>query len=89
MSDPYPPSEFGGKTNALGIQPFPHPPDVNEKLRAIYVTGDADETGTLAPQPGREAFQGLLTEAEQTDIAESQGLLDKGQIWEEMEQGGP
>lgn len=87
MSDTGPASEFGGKTNAMGIQPFPHVPTVNERLRAVYLTGDELETGTLPVQPEREAFNGLLPEAEQRAIAEEAGLLEHGQIWEELTGG--
>jgi hypothetical protein len=87
MSD-LPASEFGGKTNRLGIQPPPHPLSAYEKLRAIYLSGDELERGDLPPQRNREAMQGLLPEAEQIALREEEGVLDKGQVWEEMLQAG-
>lgn len=86
MSDTGPPSEFGGKTNHLGIQPHPHPPTAEEKLRAVYQTGDELE-GADGVYLARDeaAFQGLLPEAEQRAIREAEGVFEKGEIWEEME----
>jgi hypothetical protein len=89
MSD-LPPSEFGGKTNKLGIQPFPHRPTAAERLSVIYRTGDetGGESGVYEPiDEEHAAFEGLLTEAEQLAILESEGKLEKGQVWEEMESG--
>lgn len=82
------PSEFGGHTNRLGIHPSPHPPEAYEKLRAVYLSGDDLEKGDLAPQPEREAFHGLLPEDEQRELRESEGVLDKGQVWQEMLEAG-
>lgn len=84
MPDTLPPSEFGGKSNALGIQPHPHKPNEFERLRSIYLTGNED--GTDLPQhTNHEAFVGLLPEEEQRAIMEEKGAFEKGQIWEEWE----
>jgi len=88
MSDSYPPSEFGGKTNHLGIQPHPHSPTAAEKLRAIYQTGDETEGlgGSYLPRDeNNEAFLGLLPEDEQRALLEAEGKFKKGEVWEEME----
>jgi len=77
VPDPYPPSEFGGKSGPNGFQPVP--PAVmsaNDKLRALYTTGS--ETGT-EPLDGGVAFTGLLPEAEQRAIREAEGVFEKGQ----------
>lgn len=89
MPDPYPPSEFGGKTNDLGIQPSPHVPTSAEKLSLIYRTGDPEGSG-LIPADDGEAFSGLLPADVQRAIREQAGHLDKGQVWEQMlqEDGG-
>jgi len=82
-------SEFGGTTNDLGIHPFPHRPTAAERLRVIYRTGDetGGESGVYrAPDQNNEAFMGLLPELEQKALRTSEGVLDKGQVWEEMEQ---
>jgi hypothetical protein len=88
MPDPYPASEFGGKTNRMGIQPHPHRPTEAEKLRSVYLTGDPLMKGDRAIQADMEAMQGLLPEAEQRAILEAQGKFEKGQVWEEIEQSG-
>lgn len=90
MPDPYPPSEFGGKTNHLGIQPFPHRPTAAEKLSVVYRTGDESEgeTGVYLPlDTENAAFEGLLPEEEQIAILEAEGKFEKGQVWEEIEGG--
>lgn len=88
MPDPYPPSEFGGKTTDLGIQPPPHSPTSAEKLSLIYRTGDPDGTGLVDADEG-EAFSGLLPAAIQRQLREQAGHLDKGQVWDQItEEGG-
>lgn len=76
MPDPYPPSEFGGKTGANGFQPTPpHVPTADEKLRSVYTTGDDSLTRELEP----EAFEGLLPLDEQIKKRKDQGLFVKGE----------
>lgn len=78
MPDPYPPSEFGGKTGANGFQPTPpHVPEAFEKLRSIYTTGDDSLTKPLDTE--HAVMQGLLPEKEQRRIREEQGLFEVGQ----------
>jgi hypothetical protein len=89
MADPYPPSEFGGKNDTpLGVQPHPHALTTHELLSAIYRTGEEEPTVLSVPDAG-EAFSGLLPADVQRAIRESEGALDKGQVWEEMQQGAP
>ncbi len=76
MVDSLPPSEFGGKQQLNRVQPFPHEPTASEKLMLQYTT--ADDTGLTNPDTG-EAFHGLLSLAEQTELMESSGQLEKGQ----------
>lgn len=90
MSDPGPPSEFGGKTNQLGIQPFPHTPEAHEQLRRLYQSSEAataELTADIPRDEDNETFEGLLPEAEQRAIREAEGVFEKGQVWEEMEGG--
>lgn len=83
MPDQYPPSEFGGKTGSTGIQPPPHAPTAAEQLMLIYRTGDP--TGAMADDSG-ENFEGLNDYDQQLEIRESEGVMDKGQVWEELSQ---
>jgi len=81
MPDPYGPTEFGGKTGTTGIQPPPHLPTPAEQLMLIYRTGDP--TGAMADDSG-ENWEGLLDYDQQLEIRETEGVMDKGQVWEEM-----
>lgn len=77
MPDPYPPSEFGGKTGPNGFQPVPpHVMTASEKLRALYTTGD--ESGQSSLDDG-DAFTGMLPEDEQRAIRAAQGAFEKGE----------
>ena len=81
MPDPYGPTEFGGKTGSTGIQIPPHPPNAHEKLMLIYRTGD--ESGAFADDSG-ENWDGLIDYDQKLEEMETAGLMDKGQVWEEM-----
>jgi hypothetical protein len=83
MPDPGPPSEFGGKIQRNGVQPPPHEPTASEQLSLMYRTGDL--TGATDDVP--TVFEGLLPEEEQVRLMREAGLLDKGQIWEELNNG--
>lgn len=76
------PSEFGGKVRRNRTQPPPHVPTAREKLMLLYTTGDVD--GTKDPDNG-EAFAGLLSAERQTSIRQAEGVLDKGQKWDEVQ----
>lgn len=80
-----PPSEFGGKVKRNRIQPSPHVPTVSEKLMLEYTTGD--QSGLTDPDGG-EVFAGLLPLDVQTELRRAEGVLEKGQVWEAMKQGG-
>lgn len=77
-----PPSEFGGKIGKNRIQPFPHEPTAEEKLMLTYTTGD--ETGAMDPDDG-ETFSGLIDYDQQLAIRTAEGVMDKGQVWREMD----
>jgi hypothetical protein len=47
----------------------------------LYTTGDA--SGLSMPDGG-EVFAGLLPADEQLAIREAEGVMKKGQVWEEM-----
>lgn len=47
----------------------------------IYRTGDP--TGLLADDSG-ENFEGLLDYDQQLEIRANEGVMDKGQVWEDM-----
>lgn len=49
----------------------------------LYRTGD--ESGLTEPDNG-EVFGGLRSEATQTAIRKSEGVLEKGQVWTQMTQ---
>ena len=83
MADTMGPSEFGGKVQRNGVQPFPHEPTASEKLSLVYRTGS--EAGDAKPDGG-VAFAGLLPTREQRAIREAMGDMDKGQVWDEMQQ---
>jgi hypothetical protein len=76
VPDPYPPSEFGGKTQPNGVQPPPHSPEWYERVRLGHQTGD--ETGKTALDDG-SAWQGLLPLDEQTELRRRAGDLEKGE----------
>ena len=76
-----PASEFGGKTNKLGVQPLVRPdgkpghsPTVGERLSLYYRTGD--EQGQLTADSS--FMEGLLRFEEQKKALADAGLLDKG-----------
>lgn len=77
-----PPSEFGGKTQKNRVQPPPHKPTPAEELMLLYTTGDS--TGAMQPDEG-ETFAGLIDYDQQLEIREAEGVMDKGQVWEEMQ----
>lgn len=80
-----PSSEFGGKIQKNRVQPSPHVPTASEKLMLLYTTGDVD--GTKNPDSG-EAFAGLIPAADLLRIRTEEGVMEKGQIWEQMQQEG-
>lgn len=51
----------------------------------MYRTGD--ETGTLDPERNGESFDGLLPYEEQLALRVAEGVMEKGQTWEEMNNG--
>lgn len=75
------PSEFGGRVNALGIQPAPHVPTVNERLMLLYRTGD--DSGLTKADDG-EVFSGLLPLEKQIALRSAAGDLVKGELWEQI-----
>ena len=79
------PSEFGGKVQKNRVQPSPHVPTASEKLMLLYTTGDVD--GSKNPDAG-EAFSGLIPADQLLAIRTAEGVMDKGQIWEQMVQEG-
>lgn len=83
MPDQLPASEFGGKVQRNRVQPPPHVPTASERLMLTYTTGD--ESGVLDQDAG-EVFSGVLPKEAQEAIMRDAGLLDKGQVWEEMQQ---
>lgn len=83
MPDGYKATEFGGKPDKLGSQPHPHKRASNERLHALYRTGE--EQGT--EPDGGEAFVGLLDENVQRAARQAEGVLDKGQVWEALQNG--
>lgn len=86
MADRLPPSEFGGKQKANGIQPPPHQPTASEQLGLVYRTGT--DTGLLMNDQEGVVMNGLLPRKIQTAERQSAGDLDKGQAWEAMKQAG-
>jgi hypothetical protein len=79
-----PASEFGGDPNPrTGVQPSPHVPTPSERLMLLYRTGD--ESGLTDPDDG-EVWMGLLSEATQTAKRQAEGVLEKGQEWERLQQ---
>lgn len=78
-----PASEFGGKVQKNGVQPPPHVPTPSERLMLLYRTGD--ESG-MTNQDAGEAMEGLLPVAEQTAIRKAEGVLEKGQVWDEIQE---
>lgn len=76
IPDPYPPSEFGGKTMPNGVQPPPHKPTAAEQWRLGHQTGDT--TGN-SPIDDGAAWEGLLPEDEQEKLRRQAGAFDKGQ----------
>jgi hypothetical protein len=77
IPDPYPPSEFGGKTQPNRVQPPPHEPLWYERVMLGHTTGD--ETGNTPVDDGA-AWQGLLPPDEQRALREASGALDKGEF---------
>jgi hypothetical protein len=77
-----PASEFGGKVQRNGVQPPPHIPTAKERLSLIYRTGS--ESGTADPDPNGDIWAGLRDEATQRAVREAEGVLNKGEVWEEM-----
>lgn len=47
-----------------------------------YTTGD--ETGAMDPDDG-ETFSGLIDYDQQLAIRTAEGVMDKGQVWREMD----
>lgn len=77
------PSEFGGRgVQKNGVFAAPHVPTVNERVMLLYRTGD--DSGLTMPDNG-ENFAGLLPVEVQTALREAEGVLVKGEVWEEME----
>lgn len=76
-------SEFGGKVQKNRVQPSPHVPTPSERLMLLYTTGD--ESGLTDPDPNGDVMMGLLPEAEQRQIRQDEGVLDKGQVWDAMQ----
>lgn len=77
-----PASEFGGKVQKNRVQPIPHVPTPSERLMLLYTTGD--ESGLTNPDPNGDVMDGLLPEEVQRGLRESEGVLAKGQVWEEI-----
>lgn len=75
-------SEFGGRIQKNGVQPFPHVPTAAERLSLIYRTGDP--SGRTDPDNG-EIFAGLRTESAQRAAKEAVGAFVKGTVAEELE----
>jgi hypothetical protein len=79
-----PESEFGGNPNSrTGVQPSPHIPTPSERLSLLYRTGD--ESGLTDPDDG-EVWLGLLSEPTQRAARQAEGVLEKGQEWEKLQQ---
>jgi hypothetical protein len=76
-------TEFGGKPNALGIQPPPHVPTPSEQLSLIYRTGDPSGQSPIDSE--HAVWMGLRVEAVQRASMEASGALVKGQTAEELE----
>lgn len=78
------PSEFGGsRRTKTGLQPRPHRPTASEQLRLTYLNGDPTGLVHDAPDNG-ESFTGLLPEPLQRAQREAEGVMKKGEIWEEI-----
>lgn len=78
-----PASEFGGKIQENGIQPPPHIPTVSERLSLMYRTGS--EAGVAEVDLNGDVWGGLREESKQRAVRQAEGVLDKGQTWEEMQ----
>ena len=76
------PSEFGGKIQKNGVQPPPHVPTASERLSLLYRTGS--ESGTVDPDPNGDIWAGLREESVQRAVREAEGVMEKGQVWEEL-----
>lgn len=77
------PSEFGGNgVKKNGVFPSPHVPTVNERVMLLYRTGD--DSGLTMPDDG-ENFAGLLPAEIQLALRTAEGVMAKGEVWEEME----
>jgi len=86
MPDKFKPSEFGGKVRKNRVQPPPHVATSSEKLMLGYTTGDPEPTVDSMPDDG-SAFAGLLPADQQRAAREAEGVMEKGQVWEEMQNG--
>lgn len=68
-----------------GVQPPPHVPTPSERLSLLYRTGD--ESGVTDPDEG-EVFAGLRSAETQRALREAEGLFEKGQVWEQLQDAG-
>lgn len=77
-------SEYGGKIiSRHGVQPAPHIPTPSERLGLLYRTGD--ESGLVDVDSAGDVWSGALSLSKQTAIREAEGVLAKGQVWEELQ----
>lgn len=81
MADGLGPSEFGFSSNEHGEAPFPHVPNGHERLRNFYRSGDASGQ---SPVDGGENFSGLLPYEKQLALRTAEGVMSKGEAWQEM-----
>jgi len=83
-----PPSEFGGKVDDTGVQPLPHMPTPSERMMLLYTTGSEVGINPFTRERERdsgETMAGLLPLEVQTEIRRAEGVLEKGQVWEELQ----
>ena len=65
-----------------GVQPVPHVPTPSERLRLLYLTGD--ESGLSPVDDRNDIWSGTLPIEEQTSIRAAEGVLERGQVWEDL-----
>ena len=76
-------SEFGGRPNAVGIQPPPHVPTTSEQLSLLYRTGDPSGQSPL--DLNGDIWMGLRSEDVQRAAREAEGAFVVGERAEELE----